>query len=49
MNFKSAENPFAAKKEGPSLHQLSMKKMERTQNIRAIKKEKARKQRAKKR
>ncbi|MFT4766661.1 MAG: hypothetical protein ACI9OH_003791, partial [Oleispira sp.] len=37
------------KKEGSSLHQLSEKKMARTQNIRAIKKEKARKQRAKKR
>jgi hypothetical protein len=49
MNFKSAENPFAEKKEGPSMHRLSEKKMARTQNIRAIKKEKARKQRAKKR
>ena len=49
MNFKSAENPFAEKKDGPSMHRLSEKKMARTQNIRAIKKEKARKQRAKKR
>ena len=49
MNFKSAENPFSEKKDGPSLHRISEKKMARTQNIRAIKKEKARKLRAKKR
>lgn len=48
MVFKSSENPFSDKKEGPTFHAIRQKKIERTQNIRAIKKEKARKQRAKK-
>ena len=47
MEFRSGENPFAEKKEGPDLHEIRRRKMAKTQAIRDAKKQKREKRRKK--